>query len=75
MPRVSGFPLSHLGRVSDVKADADDNFHWFETFNANGGKRTVKRRLEKTTAKVILIQELGYLESDLEALDSWCASR
>eukprot|EP00959_Pyramimonas_sp_CCMP1952_P360596 7551885-Pyramimonas_sp.AAC.1 len=75
IPRVSGFKVSHHGTVPAADAEHNDTYHEFESFNANGGKRTVKKRLEKSSAKVILMQEIGHLEADLEALDSWCATR
>eukprot|EP00959_Pyramimonas_sp_CCMP1952_P045407 948478-Pyramimonas_sp.AAC.1 len=46
-----------------------------ETFNASGGRATLKSRLERTNAMIVLCQEIGFTEETLEALCSWVAGR
>ena len=46
-----------------------------ETFNASGGRKTLKKRLATTMADVLLAQEIGHVASDLEALTSWSQGR
>ena len=74
LPRVRTQP-SHRGEEPDAEAARADCFRICETFNADGGKRAVKKRLGNNMAKVVLIQEVGHLPGDFETLDSWRGTR
>eukprot|EP00959_Pyramimonas_sp_CCMP1952_P044759 934923-Pyramimonas_sp.AAC.1 len=49
--------------------------HLFETFNASQGKRALTLRLERISALVVLVQEIGHLDWECEALSTWAGSR
>ena len=46
-----------------------------ESFNASGGKKTLKQRLVTTKADILLAQEIGHLQDQLEAHTSWASGR
>ncbi|CAK0897826.1 unnamed protein product [Prorocentrum cordatum] len=46
-----------------------------QTYNASGGKSSVKRGLTSTTAGVVLLQEFGHVADHVDALGAWCAGR
>ena len=46
-----------------------------ESFNASGGKKTLKQRLVTTKADILLAQEIGHLQDQQEALTSWASGR
>ncbi|CAK0816022.1 unnamed protein product [Prorocentrum cordatum] len=48
--------------------------HFVETYNANQGKQTLKKRLSCTRFLIVLAQEIGYHDWECEALSSWCAT-
>eukprot|EP00959_Pyramimonas_sp_CCMP1952_P301043 6298799-Pyramimonas_sp.AAC.1 len=53
----------------------DASSHSLETFSSNGGKKTIKKRLTRTTALVVIAQEIGHVDGDLEALNTWAGAR
>ena len=75
-PRVSGLPVA-AGHTRGANPPRDDQLqvHMLETFNANLGRDTLKKRLERTSALVLIAQEIGYGADNAEELSSWASRR
>eukprot|EP00959_Pyramimonas_sp_CCMP1952_P388369 8138166-Pyramimonas_sp.AAC.1 len=72
--RVSGFPLS-LGKSKVGRPPALQGLYTFECFNASGGRQTLKDKITRSKAHVMLLQEIGYHSDSIEALYSWTSAR
>ncbi|CAK0788911.1 unnamed protein product, partial [Prorocentrum cordatum] len=74
-PLVSGLLDASAGAKQLHVPAAVTITHTFETFNANQGKLTLQKRLRRSTAMVIMAQEIGYGIDDCESLSSWATAR
>ncbi|CAK0849203.1 unnamed protein product [Prorocentrum cordatum] len=74
-PLVSGLLAASAGAKQLHVPAAVTVTHTFETFNANQGKLTLQKRLRRSTAMVIMAQEIGYGIDDCESLSSWATAR
>eukprot|EP00959_Pyramimonas_sp_CCMP1952_P448748 9396735-Pyramimonas_sp.AAC.1 len=74
LPLMSGLRLCDGAVRRPVQPDVQGTF-FVEAFNASGGRDTLKTRLTKTKAMILLCQEIGYIEDSLDDLYSWAQNR
>eukprot|EP00959_Pyramimonas_sp_CCMP1952_P165727 3463850-Pyramimonas_sp.AAC.1 len=70
LPRVTGLRDQKGVAVCPSPPVGQEVSHVIEAFNAHAGKQTLKKRLECTSALVLMAQEIGYHEWGREALSS-----
>ena len=70
---VSGLHVYGPHPPPRAATDVSTITHMFETFNANQGKKTLQKRVRRSTAMVILAQEIGYGIDECESLSTWAS--
>eukprot|EP00959_Pyramimonas_sp_CCMP1952_P023672 497442-Pyramimonas_sp.AAC.1 len=63
------------GKTKSMLSPPSQSTYLFESVNANGGRNTLKYRVKRSCAHVILAQEIGYDASSVESLYTWAHNR
>ena len=75
LPNVSGLSMKRSETAEAMMPSDVGGSHFVETFNANQGKQTLKKRLSCTKSFIVLAQEIGHHDWECEALSSWASMR